>query len=320
MKKEKHTNVIIGVVLALFIIFASCTGVHCLLGYWILAGVGSAFDTGIVHGPGVGLIRIDGVIVSGTQPSPRGQGIVYSEHIADVIKRAGEDDRVKAVVLRVNSPGGSVVGSNEIYEALLELNKPIVVSMGEMGASGGYYISCAAERIMVNPSTLTGSIGVIAQMPDVSNLMNKIGVDINVIKSGDFKDEGSPFRPMTQEEKDIWQEIIDEAYEQFVAIVAEGRDLPEDLVREIADGRIYTGIQAIELGLADDEGNLPDAIKLAAELGEIEGEPEIIELYEPPSLLESIFMSLPGSSMSLSLEDTIGVDMHPDLQYLYTGP
>ena len=320
MKKENPSNVLIGAILALIILFASCGGVNCLIGYWVVSGIGSALDAEIIHGPGIGVIRIDGVIVSGIQPSPRQQGVVYSEHIADIIKRAGENDNVKAVVLRVDSPGGSVVGSNEIYEALLELEKPIVVSMGEMGASGGYYISCAADQIMVNPSTLTGSIGVIAQMPNVKELMDKIGVEVNVIKSGKFKDEGSPFRPMTEEEKAIWQEIIDEAYDQFVSIVAEGRDLPEDQVREIADGRIYTGIQAIELDLADEEGNLSDAIKLAAELGEIEGEPEIIELYEPPTLLESLFMSLPGSSMSLSLEDTIGIDMRPNLQYLYTGP
>ncbi len=288
MKKESHSKVLIGVILAMTLFFAACSGVTCLVGFWVSSAIGSALDAEIIHGPGIGLIRIDGVIMSGVQPSPRQQGIVYSEHIADVIKKAGENDNVKAIVLRVDSPGGSVVGSNEIYEALLELEKPIVVSMGEMGASGGYYISCAADQIMVNPSTLTGSIGVIAQMPNVKELMDKIGVEVNVIKSGKLKDEGSPFRPMTEEEKAIWQEIIDEAYDQFVTIVAEGRDLPKDEVREIADGRIYTGLQAIELDLADEEGNLPDAIKLAAELGDIKGVPQIIELYEPPTFLESL--------------------------------
>jgi protease-4 len=320
MKKENTSSVLIGGILALIIFLAGCGSVNCLIGYWVVSGIGSTLDPEMLHGPGIGVIRIDGVIVSGIQPAPRQQGVVYSEHIADIVKMAGENDNVKALVLRVNSPGGSVVGSNEIYEALLKLEKPIVISMGEMGASGGYYISCAADRIMVNPSTLTGSIGVIAQMPNVTELMDKIGVEVNVIKSGKLKDEGSPFRPMTEEEKAIWQEIIDEAYDQFVSLVAEGRDLPEDKVREIADGRIYTGLQAIELNLADEEGNFPDAVKLAAELGEIKGEPEIIELYEPPAFLESLFMSLPGSSVSLSLEDTIGVDMRPNLQYLYTGP
>jgi protease-4 len=319
MKKE-HSKVLIGAILAFTLVLAACSGVTCLVGFWVSSGIASYLDTEMIHGPGIGVIRIDGVIVSGVQPSPRQQGIVYSEHIADVIKRAGENDNVKAMVLRVDSPGGSVVGSNEIYEALLELEKPIVVSMGEMGASGGYYISCAADQIMVNPSTLTGSIGVIAQMPNVKELMDKIGVEVNVIKSGKLKDEGSPFRPMTEEEEAIWQEIIDEAYDQFVTIVAEGRELPKDEVREIADGRIYTGLQAIELDLADEEGNLPDAIKLAAELGDIKGVPEIIELYEPPTFLESLFMSLPGSSMSLSLEDTVGVEMRPNLQFLYSGP
>lgn len=193
--------------------------------------------------------------------------------------------------------------------------------MGEMAASGGYYISCAADKIVLNAATLTGSIGVIAEMPNVQGLMGKIGLDVTVIKSGRLKDEGSPFRPMTDEEKAVWQTIINEAYDQFVGIVAKGRNLPEARVREVADGRVYTGLQAIKLGLADKEGNLEDAVSLAGELGGIHGTPRTLELVTRPTFLESLLTSVSSSpKISLDLQGTIGTDLkRPSLQYIYLG-
>ena len=318
MKNRRSPSVLI-VVLVIVVLVGACSGLNCIAGYWALSNVAGLFDHTIISGPSVGIIRLSGTIMSGSPTVPRQEGIFYSEEMVDIVENANANDAIKAIILRVDSPGGSVVGSNEIYEALLELQKPLVVSMGELAASGGYYVSCASDHVMANPSTLTGSIGVIAQMPNVSALMDKIGVDVTVIKSGKLKDEGSPFRPMTEEEKAIWQDIIDEAYDQFVGIVSTSRDIPEDEVRQFADGRVYTGLQAVELGLVDDVGNLPDAIALAAEIGGIEGDPELVELYEPPTLFESFFMSLPGSVMPLDVESVTGTSLRPALQYLYTG-
>ncbi len=270
-------------------------------------------------GPAVGIIPVTGVIVSGDPASSLSEDMAYSGRIIDYLRQAQENSSVKAIVLRVNSPGGSVVASNEIYEELKKIDKPVVVSMGEVAASGGYYISCTADKIVVNPSTLTGSIGVIAQLLNVEELTDDIGVKVITIKSGPHKDEGSPFREMTKEEKEIWQKIIDESYDQFVGIVAEGRGLPEKEVRKLADGRIYTGQQAVELGLADELGNLQRAIDLAAELGEIEGKPRLIEYRRPPTLLETLMSSL-NRPVVPTLDEFLGSAHYPTLQYLYLAP
>ena len=190
----------------------------------------------------------------------------------------------------------------------------------ELAASGGCYVSAPADLIVANPATLTGSIGVITQMPNLEELMEKIGVEVVVIKSGIHKDEGSPFREMTEEEEAIWQAIIDEAYGQFVAIVAEGRGLSEEKAREIADGRVYTGKQAMELGLVDELGNLPEAIDRAAELGGIEGEPRLVEYHRAPTLFESFFNSLVGPFQPFDLARLLDLEGRPSLQYLYLEP
>lgn len=316
-KRFPLTALFIAVVLACALVILN--GLSCLVAVGISSAVAALFDSDVVPGPKVGIVRIEGIIVSGRPPSPRSEGVTYSEQFIEIIRQAAENDDIKAIVLRINSPGGSVVGSNEIYQALLELDKPIVVSMGELAASGGYYVSCAADEILVNPGTLTGSIGVITQIPNIQELMKKIGVDVNIIKSGEFKDEGSPFRPMTAAERKIWQEIIDEAYGLFIQIVAEGRDLPLETVRELADGRIYTGLQAIELGLVDGVGDLTDAINRAGELGGIKGKPKLTELYEPPSLLESFLRSIPAPPFLSGWDNLFNLDRGPILQYLYTG-
>lgn len=310
MKKRKWLWGLIAIVVILFIV-GTCIGSVALMAS--LAGG----DMGI--GEAVAIVPVEGAIVSGEPVSPFADNMAYSGQINNYLRQAQDNTSVKAIVLRINSPGGSVVASDEIYNELLKVEKPIVVSMGEMAASGGYYISCAADKILANPSTLTGSIGVIAQMPNVEELMEKIGVEVTTIKSGTHKDEGSPFREMTEEEKAIWQTIISESYEQFVGIVAKGRGLSQEKVKELADGRIYTGQQAVELGLADQLGNLPEAIDLAAELGGIEGEPRLIKYHRPPTLLESLLGSWIHSTF-ITLDRFLGFQPYTILQYLYVTP
>ncbi|BDG46148.1 MULTISPECIES: signal peptide peptidase SppA [Parageobacillus] len=181
-----------------------------------------------------------------------------------MIEQAKNDDAVKAIVLRVNSPGGGVVESAEIHDQLLKLKKetkkPIYVSMGAMAASGGYYISTAADKIFASPETLTGSLGVIMQSLNYEGLAKKYGVELVTIKSGPYKDIMNPTRKMTEEEKEILQRLIHNSYEGFVKVISEGRHLPESEVRKMADGRIYDGRQAKQLKLIDEFGYLDDTI------------------------------------------------------------
>ncbi|WP_460181575.1 signal peptide peptidase SppA [Thermodesulfovibrio sp. TK110] len=213
----------------------------------------------------VALVNIKGVIVDSRQS-------------IDAIKQYRKDPSIKAIVIRVDSPGGAVVPSQEIYEEIKRTIsvKPVVVSMGSVAASGGYYISCPATKIIANPGTLTGSIGVLIEIPNIKGLLDKIGVKAEIIKSGRYKDITSPFKPLQNDEKEILQKLIDDVHEQFIKAVAEGRKIPVEKVRKIADGRVFTGLKAKELGLVDDIGDLDYAIKVAAQLAKIKGEPEIV--------------------------------------------
>jgi len=230
-----------------------------------------------VFGDRVALIRIEGLILN-------------SKKTIDLLKRYDEDRSVRAIVLRVDSPGGGVVPSQEIYEEVKKIrekgDKKIIVSMGSVAASGGYYISCPADRIIANPGSITGSIGVIMELANIEGLLDKIGVKSVVIKSGKHKDIGSIMRAMSPEEREILQKVLDDVHNQFIEAVAKGRGIKEEEVRSIADGRIFTGRQAKELGLVDDIGNLEDAIKIAAKLSGIKGEPKVITEEKRPTLLE----------------------------------
>jgi len=279
-------------------------------------------DTGRIWEDAVAVVRVEGVIVSGKEAdwSLSSTDNAYSESIVERLERAEQDPSVKAIVLRVNSPGGGIVATDEIYSALTEIEKPLVVSMGEMAASGGYYISCAAQEILANPATLTGSIGVISTVPNFEGLLDKVGIEMLVIKSGTMKDELSPYRQPTEEEIAHWQGITDEAYEQFLGVVVEGRDLDPDEARELADGRVYTGRQALELGLVDQLGNLPEAVQFAAELGGIEGKPRVIEYQRTPSLMEMLLSGLSPLPDRISIDDLLGIERRFTVQYLYVSP
>lgn len=234
----------------------------------------------------VALVRVEGVILD-------------SQATVGELKRFGENPSVKAIVLRIDSPGGGVVPSQEIYDAVRRVrnksNKAVVASMGTVAASGGYYIAAATDRIIANPGTLTGSIGVIMELANVEGLLKKIGVEGVVVKSGRFKDVGSPLRKMGDDERRLLQSVMDDVHRQFIEAVAEGRALEVSDVQALADGRIFTGRQAKDAKLVDELGNLEDAIQLAADLAGIEGEPKVVEprrRFSIRELLESRLMAL----------------------------
>jgi protease-4 len=204
--------------------------------------------------------------------------ISESEPTIDQLKKFAKDDSVKAIVLRIESPGGGVGPSQEIYEEVKKarVKKPVLASMGALAASGGYYIACAAQRVYANPGTITGSIGVIMPFMNVKDLVEKLGVKGLTVKSGAFKDMGSPLRDMTPQERELLQGVVDNVHLQFVNAVASGRNLHREDVLRIADGRIFTGEQAKELGLVDALGNLEDAVSEAGKLGKITGEPKVV--------------------------------------------
>jgi protease-4 len=231
-------------------------------------------------GDAVGLLRIEGGIGL-TQATGDG---VSAEVVLDQIRQAQANERIKALVVFINSPGGTVVPSDEIYGALRAADKPVVAVMGDVAASGGYYVACGAQTIYAHPATVTGSIGVYGQLLNAAQLFERLGIEGIIVRSGDSKAVGNWFERPTEEQLAIEQEIVDELHELFVQTVAEGRDMDVEQVRALADGRPYTGRQALELGLIDHLGGVSDAIEEAARLGGIEGEPEVIEYRQPVSL------------------------------------
>jgi len=219
--------------------------------------------------------------------------IIDSEESIEQLREFVKDDTVKAIVIRLNTPGGGVGPSQEIYEEVRKVRgkKVLVGSMGAVAASGGYLIASASDMIFANPGTITGSIGVIMKFVNVEDLIGKIGVKGFVVKSGEFKDIGSPIRNMTAEERRLLQTVIDNVHAQFVDSVAEGRKLSREDVLAIADGRVFTGEQARALGLVDRLGNLEDAIEEAGKMANIEGEPKVVT---PSKKRFSIFELLRG--------------------------
>lgn len=217
----------------------------------------------------IATIALDGVIQDVGSSSILSTGANSYKQVLAMLDQAAEDDSVDGVVLSVDSPGGGVVESAEIHDKVTEIqeehDKPVYVSMGNTAASGGYYVSAPADKIVAHPATLTGSIGVIMESTDFSELADKVGIDFNTIKSGKYKDIMSSKRKMTDDERDILQSIIDENYDEFVDVIAEGRDLDEDTVRKLGDGRVYTGKQAKDNDLVDDLGSLDDTIDMMKE-------------------------------------------------------
>ena len=255
-------------------------------------------------GEKIGVIEMTGIIVASK---------TTIEHIIEF----RNNPSIKGIVLRVDSPGGGVGPSQEIYEEIKKTVavKPVVVSMGSVAASGGYYVSAPVNRIFANPGTITGSIGVIMEFTNVQELFGKIGLKNQVIKSGEHKDIGSPVRPMTDSDRQILQSLIDDTQQQFVAAVAEGRKMSVADVVPLADGRVFTGRQALAVGLVDELGNLQDAISAAARMAGIDGEPRVVY---PPQEKPGVFQYLLQESAT-QLRRGLQEQSATGLQFIWSG-
>lgn len=292
-----------------------------ITGLMILAGIFLLFWTGIsllisavIPGrnqpelfgtkEGVGIVELKGMIVS-------------SEETIESLTDFRKNSDIKAIVLRIDSPGGAVGASQEIYEEVGRTNavKPVVASIGSVGASGGYYAALGAERIIANPGALTGSMGVIVKFTNLHELFEKIGYKSEVVKSGLMKDIGSIDRPLTPAERELVQKLIDNVHAQFVRAVAESRSMPEEEVGKLADGRIFSGEQALQAGLIDELGNLTDAVLQAAKLGHLDT--EYPRLIYPEGKSYSLFDLLTGKAAKQMLS---GLRQYfPVLAYEWTG-
>lgn len=278
---------------------------------------GTSFDR-------VAIIEVNGVIQDVGTSSLFAQVGYHHRTTLKMLEQAAEDDSVKGVILRVNSPGGGVVESAEIYKkvmALRELEKPVYVSMGSVAASGGYYISAPATKIFASPTTMTGSLGVIMETINYSQLAENIGIEFETVKSGPYKDIGSGTREMTKEERKILQSMVDNAYNDFVGVIANGRNMSKEQVKKIADGRIYDGRQAKELGLIDELGDLDDVV--AAIKNDIGDDQLGVIQYEPSfgfgSLFQMTAQKMFGTEFDLfGIRQLISTSNTPRIMYLYT--
>ena len=298
--RQKHP-ILLGLFILTGIFFLFLGGVSLLISSLISSTTRTEFFAGK---EGVGIVDLKGLIVS-------------SEQVLKHLTEFRNNPEVKSIVLRIESPGGAVGAAQEIYEEVKRTNeiKPVIASMGSMGASGGYYAALGAENIIANPGTMTGSIGVIVKFPNLEGLFEKIGYKSEVIKSGPLKDIGASNRAITEEERGLMQDLIDNVYSQFVRDIAEARALPVETVSELADGRIFTGEQAFEVGLIDSLGNFTDAITLAAEMGGLDTEnPQLI--YPKQDRKFSLLSLL--SNAEQSLVENI-VPMYPILSFEWQG-
>jgi protease-4 len=243
--------------------------------------------------------------------------IFQSEKPVEQIKKFREDKSIKAIILRINSPGGGVAASQEIYEEVKrtrDSGKLVVVSMGSIAASGGYYIACGSNLIVANPGTLTGSIGVIMQFINFKDLAEKLGIKHTTVKSGDLKDSGNPFRDVNKLDSIYFRDIIDNTYGQFIDVVAKERKMHKDTLMKYANGRVFTGLQAKEYGLVDSLGTFEDAIRITSKMAGIEGEPRIIREKKRISIFEEL--------LGTELEDVTDIKNRlfeePILQYKFT--
>jgi protease-4 len=259
----KHRSTLLGIVATLVIV-----GAFAAAGLVLVRRASSPVEGLAIVQEKVGIVPVEGII-----------GIdVRSKDVVEQLDKFRKNRAIKAIVVRITSPGGSVGPSQEIHDKIREVSKEkkVVASLGDVAASGGYYVACAANKIVANPGTITGSIGVIIEFPNWQKLAEKIGITQAVIKSGEFKDIGNPNRPLTDAEKQLLQGVIDDVYEQFVAAVSQGRRLDRQKVLPYADGRIFSGKQAKGYGFVDELGGLEAAVRLAGKMGGIKGEPAVV--------------------------------------------
>jgi len=272
---------------------------------WLAYGAVKGETPRLASGPRIGVLDVKGAI-------GMGRGSVESEPLLKIVKRYADDTDMKAVVVRIDSPGGAVGTSQEILDGLRRLaeDKVVVCAMGNMAASGGLLVAMGCDRIVAEPGTLTGSIGVISAFPNVRGLMQKLDVEMNTVTAGKLKDAGSPFREFTASDRTYWQELADRIHRQFIQAVAEGRDLPIEQVEKFADGRVMTGEQAVELGLVDELGGFQDAVDLAKELAEIRGEPRLV--YPPDERARFLEDLLGGvaTKVAQAVAETMRAELH----------
>ncbi len=297
-------NLIVGLVI--LILFLGI-GLLAMLAFFSSGPAYTESEDGVFGlGSKVAVIDLTGIIMSSTD-------------IVRQLKKYEDDGAVKAIVLRIDSPGGAVAPSQEIYDQVLEVRKKkkIVASMGSVAASGGYYVACAADSIVANPGSLTGSIGVIFEFPVLADLFKKIGIKTEVVKSGELKDVGSYSRPMTENERQMLQSVINDTYEQFVEAVSKNRRMEKSEVLALADGSVFTGRQAKEKGLVDRLGNLQDALRLAGKMGGIQGEPRTVKekKYRRRSIFDLVEDGIFGKKIEIpeELEEMLS----PGLKYLF---
>lgn len=280
-------------------------------------GAAGDWDEALILGEGtqkVVVIHVSGEIHTGEGAFGQSAG---SRDIVGQLRQAEEDPDVAAIVMRLETPGGGVVASDEVYRATRRVgeSKPVVASMGDIAASGGYYVAAATQRIIANPATLTASIGVIMILPNLEGTAEKLGIRPVVLTAGEHKDEGSMFRDMNPEERAHFQRLLDEAHTRFIEAVAEGRGVEPGEIRPVATGRAYSGLQARDLGLVDDFGDLEDAYRVALELAQLdEEEASLVEYRARPGLGDLFPAPFFGSPVD-EVKRELGIGF--GLKYLY---
>ena len=293
---KKHPILIVLVILGIVVIFLGMVMSVVL----IFSGPSS----GLLLSNKIGVITIEGTIMS-------------SEPIVSQLVEFKQDKGIKAVILRIDSPGGGVGASQEIYREVQKTTKKkkVIVSLGGVAASGGYYIASAGDKIVANPGTITGSIGVLMEFIQLKNLLEKIGVSLEVLKSGEYKDIGSPHRELTERDKELIKGLITEIQEQFIHAVARGRNISVERVRQIADGRILSGAMAKDLGLVDRLGNFQDAVDLAKKMSGIKGEASLVY----PKKRSIRLWDLVFQGFSKAFYDAIADHLKTTVEYRWDG-
>lgn len=293
-----------GILTGFLILFILAASFVALVVIFPFAGVGTDLSISSLGREKIAVVEVFGVIIS-------------SSEIVELIKKYSNDNSIKGILVHIDSPGGAVAPSQEIYNALLEARKKkkIVASMGTLAASGGYYIAVGADKIIANPGTITGSIGVIMGFMDMRDLMEKVGMKSITVKSGEFKDVGTGARPFTPADRKMLQSVIDDVYMQFVEAVSHGRNIEIEKVKKFSDGRIYSGRQSLELGMIDKLGGYTDAVKLLSKLAGISGEPVIVKKKEEYSFLKEL---LSGKLEWLKNSASFNAFNSPGIYYLWT--
>lgn len=297
----KKRDIIIGVIIVA--VFIGAIGLFGVMFVGLMSPEGDFEISGL--GGNIGVVEVFGVMDE-----------ALGRRAIENIERWTDNNSIKAIVIHVNSGGGGVAISQEMYDAILRARdeKPVVTSMASVAASGGYYIACATDRIIANPGTLTGSIGVIFQYHTFEGLMHKVGIGTETVKSGELKDVGSYSRPMSEKEELMLRSVVMDTYEQFVSVVAEGRGKDVEEVYPLADGSVYTGLQAYNLGLVDTLGGLHEAVEIAADLAGLEGEPKLVRRYDRKKIT---FFDLLGNVTELLSRPIENSVYGPQLLFLY---